>query len=94
MAERTLDGMLAGEIEDTGSGGFFHYALESDWTQPQTEKLLSVNARALSAFAFGAARRDRTDWREAAERTVAWADHTLARDGLWVGSQLAGVASV
>lgn len=89
MAERTLDGMLAGEIEDARAGGFFHYALEPDWTRPQTEKLLTVNARALSAFAFGAARRDRADWKEAAERTVAWADDTLARDGLWAGSQLA-----
>lgn len=89
MAERTLDGMLAGEIEDGTDGGFFHYALKPDWTRPQTEKLLSVNARALSAFAFAAAQRDRPDWKEAAERTVAWADHTLARDGLWAGSQLA-----
>lgn len=89
MAERTLDGMLAGEIEDARAGGFFHYALEPDWTKPQTEKLLSVNARALAAFAFGAARRDRADWKGAAERTVAWADRTLARNGLWAGSQLA-----
>ena len=89
MAERTLDGMLAGEIEDSVAGGFFHYALEADWTQPRTEKLLPVNARALAAFAFGAARRDRDDWRAAAERTVAWADEMLARDGLWTGSQMA-----
>ncbi len=89
IAERTLDGMIAGEIEDRAAGGFFHYALEPDWTRPQTEKLLSINARALGAFAFGAAARERDDWLAAAERTVAWADQTLARDGLWVGSQAA-----
>lgn len=89
MAERTLDGMLAGEIEDRVDGGFFHYALEADWTRPQVEKLLPVNARALSAFAFGAAHRERDDWREAAERVVRWVDDSLARDGLWVRSQFA-----
>ncbi|MFO7893370.1 MAG: DUF255 domain-containing protein [Longimicrobiales bacterium] len=92
MAERTLDGMLAGEIEDPVDGGWFHYALQPNWTEPRTEKLLRINARALSAFAFGAARRDRDDWLEAAERTVAWVHGTLARGGLWTGSQAADPA--
>lgn len=89
MATRTLDGMLAGEIEDPVAGGWFHYAMQPDWTAPRTEKLLPINARAFAAFAFGAARRDRPDWLDAAERTVAWVDGTLGRDGLWVRSQLA-----
>ena len=90
MAERTLDGMLAGEIEDPVEGGFFHYTLEADWTRPQVEKLLPVNARALSALALGAARTGRDDWIGAAERTVDWAERTLRReDGLWNGSQYA-----
>ncbi|HUE76861.1 MAG TPA: DUF255 domain-containing protein [Longimicrobiales bacterium] len=92
MAERTLDGMLAGAIEDA-AGGFFHYALEADWTRPQTEKLLHLNARVLDAYAFGAAHRGRDDWREAAERTMAWVEGTLRRpDGLWSGSQAADPA--
>lgn len=90
IAERTLDGMLAGEIEDPVEGGFFHYALQADWTEPQTEKLLHVNARLLDALSFGASRADRQDWVAAAERTVAWVARTLARpDGLWSGSQAA-----
>lgn len=90
MAERTLDGMLAGAIEDAERGGFFHYALEADWTRPQTEKLLHVNARVLDAYAFGAAHLGRDDWRAAAERTAAWVEGTLGRpDGLWNGSQTA-----
>jgi uncharacterized protein YyaL (SSP411 family) len=92
MAERTLDGMLAGEIEDAVEGGFFHYTLEADWTRPQVEKLLGVNARTLAALAFAAARTGREDLRDAAARTVDWADRTLARDGLWVGSQAADPA--
>jgi uncharacterized protein len=89
MVERTLDGMLAGEVEDPVDGGFFHYALGADWTCPQVEKLLAVNARTLGSLAFAAERMDREDWRAAAERTVAWVESTLARDGLWVGSQYA-----
>lgn len=89
MAERTLDGMLAGEIEDRVDGGFFHYALQSDWTRPQVEKLLDINARTLSALAAGVAHSGREDWRNAAERTVAWVDETLRLDGLWTGSQAA-----
>jgi uncharacterized protein len=89
MVERTLDGILAGEIEDAVDGGFFHYALNADWTGPQVEKLLGINARVLSAFALAAERSGRPDWREAAERTVGWVESTLGRDGLWAGSQYA-----
>ncbi len=90
MAERTLDGMMAGEIEDRTDGGFFHYALRADWTAPQVEKLLSVNARAMSAFVAGLRHAPhRTDWGEAVTRTVAWVEGTLGRDGLWAGSQAA-----
>ena len=90
IADRTLDGMLAGEIEDPVEGGFFHYALEADWTAPQTEKLLQINARVLDALAFAAARDGREDRRAAAERTAAWVERTLRRsDGLWSGSQAA-----
>ncbi len=89
MVERTLDGMLAGEIEDSVDGGFHHYALNADWTHPQVEKLLGVNARALSAFSLAAAHTGREDWRAAAARTVDWVETTLSRDGLWAGSQYA-----
>ncbi len=92
MAERTLDGMLAGDIEDRVDGGFYHYALEADWTRPQVEKLLDVNARTLAAYATGAAFTGRDDWRATAERIVEWVDSTLAHDGLWVGSQSADPA--
>lgn len=88
MAVRTLDGMLAGELFDAPEGGFFRYALGADWTRPQHEKLLADNARMLRAYAIGCHYRDRADWRDAVERTVAWADAALAReDGLWGNAQ-------
>lgn len=88
LADRTLDGMLAGELLDPVDGGFFRYALAPDWTDPRREKLLDVNAGLLAAFALGAAVRGRRDWAEIATGTVAWVDRVLARpDGLWHASQ-------
>lgn len=88
MADHTLDGMLAGELLDRIDGGFFRYALAEDWSEPRHEKLLIVNAGLLEAYARGAARASRTDWRDVAERTVEWANRVMRRaDGLWCGSQ-------
>lgn len=88
MAEHTLDGMLAGELEDRVEGGFFRYATEADWTAPHYEKMLEGNAALLEAYALGAHVTGREDWRAAAERIVVWAEASLRRpDGLWGGSQ-------
>jgi uncharacterized protein YyaL (SSP411 family) len=88
IAERTLDGMLAGELWDAADGGFFRYALEADWTQPRREKLLDANAALLRCYALGAALRGRNDWTDIAERTVLWVDRTLPHpSGLWAASQ-------
>jgi uncharacterized protein YyaL (SSP411 family) len=87
MADRTLDGMLAGELHDRVDGGVFRYAMAEDWTQPRTEKLLDVNAALLGAYAIGAHLRGRRDWRDAAARIVGWVDRDLALpDGLFGGS--------
>ncbi len=90
MAVRTLDGMLAGELWDEPEGGFFRYAIEADWTAPQREKLLDVNAGLLRAYALGAHLTGREDWRRVVERTVAWVEAVLRMPtGLWGGSQAA-----
>ena len=90
IATQTLDGMLAGDLWDAAERGFFRYALSADWTQPQTEKLLPINAGLLRAYALGAHRHDRADWRAVAEKTVDWVDQTFRLDsGLWASSQAA-----
>lgn len=90
MAERTLDGMIAGEVWDAEDGGFFRYALRADWTEPRREKILETNAATLRAYALGARLLGRDDWRGIADRTVAWADTVLRRDdGFWAASQVA-----
>ena len=79
MADRTLDGMLAGELWERETGAFHRYALAEDWTEPSTERLLTVNAELARCYALSAALRDRDDWREVAERAVAWVEDALAR---------------
>ncbi|MBI4408688.1 MAG: thioredoxin domain-containing protein [Gemmatimonadetes bacterium] len=88
MAERTLDGMLAGELWDDVDGGFFRYTTAADWTGPHYEKMLEVNAGLLRAYALGAQLRGRADWRRTAERVVDWVERVLRLpEGLWGGSQ-------
>ena len=92
MADRTLDGILAGELWDEVDGGFFRYALQADWTEPRHEKLLEPNATLLRAFALGAVVRARADWRARAEAIVDWVERTLRReDGLWAAALTADV---
>ena len=68
----TLDRMLASPLHDTIDGGFFRFAKNADWTGPNHEKLLEVNARLLRAFleafqVFGDER-----YRNAADGIVRW----------------------
>jgi uncharacterized protein YyaL (SSP411 family) len=90
LARQTLDGMLAGELWDPAGHGFFRYALTADWKQPQTEKLLAINAGLLRSYALGAAVENRADWRTIAEQIVAWAERNMRLDDdLWSASQAA-----
>ena len=90
IAAQTLDGMVAGELWDTEEFGFFRYALAADWTRPQYEKLLAVNASQLRAYALGARLAGRADWQQVAERIVEYVEANLALDnGLWASSQAA-----
>ena len=87
MADQTLDGMLAGEMQDE-DGGFFRYAINADWTDPRREKLLISNAMMLRGYAMGAQLRGRAEWLRTADDIVGWANDKLRRpDGLWNGSQ-------
>lgn len=92
LADRTLDGMLAGELRDAGEGGFYRYALGPDWTNPSTERLLAVNAELARCYARASALRRRDDWREAAERAIVWASAALVRDDGLMASSLAAPA--
>jgi len=50
ILKRTLRAIALGGLYDDVNGGVFHYCGRRDWTEPSTEKLLGVNATALSLF--------------------------------------------
>jgi uncharacterized protein YyaL (SSP411 family) len=50
MASRTLDAMAFGGLYDDASGGFCQYATRADWSDPQPEKLLPVNAALIDLY--------------------------------------------
>lgn len=51
IALKTLDGMIG--IYDPVWGGFYRYALNTDWTKPHFEKLLYVQAAAIDNYLEG-----------------------------------------
>lgn len=50
VVQRTLQAMAWGGLYDEIDGGVFRYCARRDWTEPGTEKLLTVNADALRLF--------------------------------------------
>lgn len=50
MAQRTCEAMARGGIYDQVGGGFHRYAVDSAWSVPHFEKMLSDNALLLGAF--------------------------------------------
>lgn len=89
VATTCLDAMGWGGLYDEVDGGFFRYAKEPDWTGPQSEKLLDINAALLSLYldAFETLRLAR--YAERAEDVLGYLQQTLAdaQDGGWAASQ-------
>jgi hypothetical protein len=89
MATTCLDAMGWGGLYDEVDGGFFRCAKAADWTRPQSEKLLDVNASLLSLYldAFETLRLAR--YGERAEDLVGFLQQTMAdvQDGGWAASQ-------
>ena len=50
MLEKTLNGMIQGELYDSVDGGFFRYCAASDWTEAQHEKMLEDNINLARVF--------------------------------------------
>lgn len=90
MVERTLDAMGSG-LHDEVDGGFFRSAGLRDWTHPQREKLLPVNAAMLRILADAAAVLNVERYRDLAAGVVRYAQTWLAdpTEGGWGGSQCA-----
>ncbi|HEY3375572.1 MAG TPA: DUF255 domain-containing protein [Candidatus Aquicultor sp.] len=89
MVVLTLDHMAAGEIFDAVWGGFFRYATKRDWSKPHFEKLLGENAGAAIAYLHAYQVSGRLQFRDVAEKTLAYLDRFLADQarGGFAGSQ-------
>lgn len=89
VATTCLDAMGWGGLYDDVDGGFFRCANESDWTRPQSEKLLDVNASLLALYldAFETLRLAR--YGERAQDVLGYVQQTMAdsHDGGWAASQ-------
>jgi uncharacterized protein YyaL (SSP411 family) len=89
MATTCLDAMGWGGLYDEVDGGFFRYANESDWTRPQSEKLLDVNASLLLLYLDGFETLQLARYAERASDVLGYVQQTLAdaQDGGWAASQ-------
>lgn len=91
MLNKTLSGMIDGELHDQGAGGFFRYTQAPNWRAPQVEKLLEDNAQIARVLAHAYQVLGDERWRAAAEKTIGYLDNVLydAKRGTWGGSQFA-----
>jgi uncharacterized protein YyaL (SSP411 family) len=89
VATTCLDAMGWGGLYDEIEGGFFRYAQMSDWTLPQSEKLLDLNASMLSLYLDAFETLKLARYAERAEDVLGYVQQTLAdaHDGGWAASQ-------
>jgi uncharacterized protein YyaL (SSP411 family) len=81
-ALRTLDAIRRHLADE--DGGFFRFAHGRDWSDPQREKTLSVNASLLAAFAHAYLHTGEDEYRDAATGIVDYLTGTL-----WTGEAFA-----
>ncbi|MFB3119966.1 MAG: thioredoxin domain-containing protein [Stenotrophomonas maltophilia] len=77
MLERSLDGMLGGELLDPVDGGFFRYCAQADWTEAQHEKMLEDNVGLARVYLEAWLLLDKDSYRRAAGDTVDYILNTL-----------------
>ena len=89
MLERSLDGMLGGELLDPVDGGFFRYCAQADWTEAQHEKMLEDNVGLARVYLDAWLLLDKDGYRQAAAGTVDYILNSLydAEAGGFRGSQ-------
>lgn len=89
IATTCLDSMGWGALFDDLDGGFFRYCNAPGWTDPQTEKLLEVNAGLLMLYLDGFETLRLVRYGERAEAIVGYVQQNLAdsQEGGWAASQ-------
>ena len=77
MLERSLDGMLGGELLDPVDGGFFRYCAQADWAEAQHEKMLEDNVGLARVYLEAWLLLEKDSYRRAAGDTVDYILNTL-----------------
>ena len=91
MAIKTLDAIGWGPLHDDRDGGFFRYSRDGDWSSPEQEKLLDVNAALLDVYLDSFETLQLARYGERAEDVLRYVQTWLADpvDGGWAASQRA-----
>jgi uncharacterized protein len=91
MAIKTLDAIGWSPMHDDRDGGFFRYSRSADWSSPEREKLLDVNAALLDVYLDAFETLQLSRYGERAEDVLRYVQTWLADpvDGGWAGSQRA-----
>lgn len=94
QAIRTLDAIGWGALHDDRDGGFFRCCAGADWTAPDREKLLEVNALLLRLYVDAFETLALSRYAERAEDVLRYVQSRLADpvEGGWAGSQRADPA--
>lgn len=77
MLEKSLDGVIGGDLRDHIDGGFFRFAMSGDWTQAQFEKMAEDNIALAGVLMDAGIILERTDYLAAASETVDYIVGTL-----------------
>jgi len=87
---RTLDAIATGGLTDPVEGGFYRCCDQADWSGPQVEKVLTLNAQILELYLLAARVLDKPEYAERAAETLQFVHETFAdRDGGFFASQRA-----
>ena len=77
MLEKSLDGVIGGDLRDRVDGGFFRFTMSSDWTQAQFEKMAEDNIALAGVLVDAGIILERRDYLAVAEETVDYILGTL-----------------
>ncbi len=77
MLEKSLDGIIGGDLRDRIDGGFFRFTMGSDWTQAQYEKMAEDNVALAGVLIDAGIVLDRADYLAVAGETVDYICGTL-----------------
>ena len=77
ILEKTLGGMIEGELYDSIEGGFFRYCSQADWASAQHEKMLADNVSLGRVYLDAGIMLGRPDYLQIASETIAFLTEAL-----------------